>query len=185
MDVGESAAMWEIYGGRDYGVAIESTYRRLTKAFVIEENDARWLGDHLMTGVVHYLDPETEGLAALRSGKVPNAFEPLMWKRPPFSFEQELRVVYHPNPGSIVGAAFAQGALDGHRVPVDVNTLIERVVLAPGAPDWQCELLKLALPDLEVRFSRLDDDPASGKPREVMKPGWIRFGSGVGYPQIP
>jgi hypothetical protein len=165
----ESAAMWAIYGGRDHGVTIESTYRRLIDSFVVDEEDQKWQNESVLAGEVQYLDPETQGL-----GDPTNSFPVLMWKRPAFAFEQELRVLYTPN--GLIRQAFEQGALAGRDVPVELKCLVERLVLAPGTPDWQCDLLQQFVDGrLEVRFSRLDDDPITGKPREVMKPGWRRF----------
>jgi hypothetical protein len=138
----ESEAMWKLYLKSDEGIAIESTYSALASCFE---------GKHeVALGKVRYADYD-----ALTS--VPNV-EIFMLKRPSFAHEQEVRA-------SVVnaGAVVRHAAGEGTSVPVNLTTLVKRVVVAPGSPSWLLPLIRRVTQkygyEFEVAPSSLDAEP--------------------------
>lgn len=114
----ESAAMWELYLKSDEGVAIRSTYGRLARAIDPSRADV-----HL--GLVRYIDFESDRIPDGRTS-------PFLHKRRSFAHERELR-----------GIVCSDEPLDrGLFVDVDLDVLVERVYVAPYAPDWFYELVQ-------------------------------------------
>lgn len=149
----ESAAMWRLYAGEGCGLAVRSTYRRLTQAFQLDRP--------IYIGRVQYLrydtDPMPEG----------NVFDPFVHKRASFSHEQELRVVTerYVAPGTVTTWEVRDGPPPyfGDYVPTDLGVLIEAVYVAPSSPAWFAETLKETAARFhlasEVRPSDLDQVP--------------------------
>lgn len=83
MNYGESDAMWKLYLKNENGIAIQSTYKRLTESFNDSQNE-------IYIGKVKYIDydkwkiPENSKL---------NAFIPFILKRESFEHEKELRAL--------------------------------------------------------------------------------------------
>lgn len=122
----ESAAMWELYAGRDgRGVAIQSSFGRLRSALpaTFEEHAIR-------AGLVRYIDYSRETVP------VGNRFYPFLHKRLSFEHERELRAVLDLHPSDR-----EPGPEGGVNVPVDTATLIDHVHVAPTAPTWFTELV--------------------------------------------
>jgi len=132
----ESVAMWSLYARSTEGVAVCSTYRKLSAQ----------LPPYHYFGLVRYID--------YRSEHIPegNAFWPYAFKRLAFQHEQEMRIVTQ---------AVSPPGLPGTLIPVDLSSLIESVYVAPNAAGWFHELVEsitrkygLVLP---VRQSSLDE----------------------------
>ena len=119
----ESMAMWKIYGAESSGIALRSTYNRLTRSF-------REWPEPIHVGVVDYFG----------DGSEPDGEDwlPFMHKRKAFEYEQELRAVTTCSDEDAVGVYVA----------VDLEELVERIVLAPGTPDWVLEVAR----DLAGRY---------------------------------
>lgn len=135
----ESAAMWQLYSQLDSGIAITSTFSRLSSALAHVERD-------MFFGRVRYADYDTA------QADVTNGFNPLLMKRQSFSFEQEARLVFwdtdqifHPP----IDAAqpevrlqrstqemFELPVIPGIQMPVPLQDLIENVWLSPTMPGW-------------------------------------------------
>lgn len=77
----ESAAMWDLYSQRNAGVAIQSTFKRLSECFKDNTSDIIWIGK------VNYIDFEKEWMNEW------NVYEAFVVKRKPFEHERELRAV--------------------------------------------------------------------------------------------
>lgn len=119
----ESAAMWDLYGGREgRGVAIQSTFHRLEQALPKEWDYT------LVAGLVNYIDFAADTMPG------GNAYGPVLHKRISFEHERELRVVADTRsyPGETVGL----------NVPTDVEHLIERLYVSPLSPPWITDLLR-------------------------------------------
>jgi len=121
----ESMAMWKIYGAEASGIALRSTYNRLIRSF--EGAQAP-----IHVGVVRYQDFDE------RAPPQDDDWLPFMHKRKAYEYEQELRAV------TTCGDEEATGVYVG----VDLGELVERVVLAPGTPEWVLELAR----DLAGRY---------------------------------
>ncbi|KAF5417645.1 MAG: hypothetical protein C5S38_01275 [Candidatus Methanophagaceae archaeon] len=114
----ESAAMWNLYLKTDEGVAIQSTFKRLTESFLNHaEHDV-----HI--GTVKYIDYETEWLPERYS------FNPFLHKRKSFEHERELRAIIQKFPTKGDEIDLTQEIFDiGAYINVDLYTLIEKKYL--------------------------------------------------------
>ncbi|MGJ6124922.1 hypothetical protein QN239_20355 [Mycolicibacterium sp. Y3] len=149
MNEHESAAMWSLYqSGQPQGLAIKSTYKRLTQCFKAETS--------IFVGTVSYINYETD--------IVPNSnlFDPVMCKRKSFEHERELRAVC-TNAGAGGNDFETYDYPPGIKISVDLNTLIEAVYVSPQAPAWFGDLVRQILKRYQrhwrVNQSNLDDDP--------------------------
>jgi len=107
----ESAAMWKLYLRSGEGVAIQSTVQRMMEAF-------RETPEAVYLGMVKYVDYDKE--------QIPwdNTFYLALHKRRSFEHEREIRaIVMRPE------------IIEGITVPVNVDTLIELVYVAPRFAD--------------------------------------------------
>jgi hypothetical protein len=154
----ESAAMWKLYLKSDEGVAVRSTYRRLTDSFADYKLS-------VYVGEVNYIDYEQDF--------IPDnvTFSPFLHKRRSFEHERELRAV-RQELAYATGTEHKQApefqldseALEfGLTVPVRLTTLIERVYVAPGAPGWLRDLVVSVTErygfGFDVQQSDMDADP--------------------------
>ena len=126
----ESAAMWLLYATD--GIAIQTTMGRLRSSFPkVEEGDAAKT-NAVFLGLVRYVDYETEAMPA------DNFLWPFVHKRRSFAHEQELRALIWA-PGVQNGSlTFLETGVppEGLNVPVKLETLIEKVYVAPSSPKW-------------------------------------------------
>lgn len=151
----ESAAMWRLYLSAREGVAIQSTVGRLKAAIAAYPQT-------IVIGEVRYIDYDKE--------KVPtnSLIMPFLRKRKSFEHEREVRALFHDiriyedkaNRTLHINLEEPENG-PGVNVPISVPDLINRVIVAPTAPQWFQELVDSMMPlfgfDLEVRQSRLDD----------------------------
>ncbi len=124
----ESDAMWRIYTGASYGVAICSTYGRLKSLIPPLEGE---LACHC--GKVNYVDFKKDVLAL-------EAYSlPYFYKRRSFEHEREVRVlIQEAEPRDDEPAPSKKIQLNAQQV----NDLILSVHLSPGAPVWFSELVR-------------------------------------------
>lgn len=111
----ESEALWKIYSGKEYGICIRSTYKKLS--------DALEYSKIIYSGKVIYLDELTE----LHGDD--NIYYNCNWKRKSFEYENELRVIIHDEENNSSGV----------RIPIDINCLIDEIIVCPDAKDWFLE----------------------------------------------
>lgn len=119
----ESCAMWKLYLRSDCGIAIQSSFKRLTDSFAKEKRD-------VFIGKIKYIDYKKD---IIPEG---NIFWGFMHKRKSFEHEKEMRAVIQlplKNGKPLVS--------DGLFVSVDLDTLIESVYLAPKSARWIRELV--------------------------------------------
>ena len=129
----ESAAMWDIYQREGRGVAIRSTWGRLTESIT-----SSW---DIHGGKVLYVDvakvPVADG----------NIYTPFMHKRVSFAHENEARLMLWDleEAGPLddrfnleVQSQRTNGSFHGpgFKVRIDVEVLIESVYVAPDLPEW-------------------------------------------------
>lgn len=128
----ESAAMWAQYLRTQEGIAIRSSYRRLTESF------RSYADFDVLVGLVKYLDYEVDAIP------IGNALFPLMYKRRSFEHERELRaVIWTLEHGkNVPGSENRFKDVSGIYVPVDVVGLIDRIYICPTAPNWVRELVE-------------------------------------------
>lgn len=149
----ESAAMWKLYLSSNEGIAIQTTYGRLINSFVGKADERV----HIFAGKVRYLDYDEEVFPERTT------LVPFLHKRMSFEHERELRaIIQSPFPGdsSTTGVdEFPSGLL----ASVNLDTLIERVCVAPTAPIWFTDLVKSAVAtygfSMSIQQSDIGQDP--------------------------
>lgn len=135
----QSAAMWKIYGAPGAGVAVVTNGARIELALA-QNSEPMYLG------AVQYQQPGFVSFGAS------NAFDKILIKRAEFSYEQEVRLVYldtNDMHDPLENCAWNSGTMrfddivednrpirPGYRFNVDIETLIQKVVIAPTAPTW-------------------------------------------------
>jgi len=146
----ESAAMWKLYLSSAEGIAIQTTFERLRESFSKTDRD-------IFIGKVDYYDP------MLEMWPEGNILRQYLYKRKSFEHEREVRAIFQDQPE--LGFERAEPAAEyGLNITVDIDTLIERVYLAPTSPAWiarvtQAVLDKFGLNRTTVQSS-LSADPA-------------------------
>jgi hypothetical protein len=142
MNESESDAMWRLYSLQGQGIAVQSTYDRLTRSLHMTHS-------LVQVGEVDYADYSNHNI------RRDNVFHPALSKRSSFAHERELRIAIL-NTERNYRSAIAQGvshadALRGRQVPdgyaidVDLDILIERVVISPRSPSWVVDLVRSLL----------------------------------------
>ncbi len=136
----ESAALWTLYTKSDKGIAISSTFHCLKTSFGNGSPD-------IYISKVKYIDYQKDLFPTK------NPLYPLICKRKSFEFEQELRAVTLQSPRS-----------DHSRyITVDLDTLIQKIYVAPTSPKWFYKLVKSIMEkyelDKDVLQSNLDENP--------------------------
>ena len=153
MNQHESAAMWKLHLSQNEGIAIRSTTERLEK----ETENYRGpiqpgYPGAISIGEVKYIDYEEEQISD-RSW-----LNFLMHKRISFKHEQELRAVYW---GLDLSGDLC--SKDGHNIKLNLNSLIDRVFVAPTAALWFKTLVENSIEKwglhIEVEQSSLARSP--------------------------
>lgn len=145
----ESAAMWSLYIKSDCGIAIQSTFDKLTRSF------DGYPEKSVYAGLVHYRDYDIANVP------VTFPFTAAMYKRVSFEHEKEVRALIINKEKEV--ALDAEPIFEGLSVPVDLDTLIERIYVAPQVGDWAYELVKNIASKYDMNkpicHSSLDDVP--------------------------
>jgi len=151
----ESMAMWRLYSRE--GIAIRSTYQRLVESFVGVAGDVH-------VGQVFYRDPRDPAQPE-NPGNTP---APVLCKGMSYEYERELRAITDRIPadwksGSFPYDQYKDEQPKGVYVSADLDTLIERVYVAPGRPAWFKELVARVIAtyalDRPIENSSLDERP--------------------------
>jgi len=175
----ESAAMWELYGQRNEAIAIQSTYEKLANSlpaevenlgqFSPEDNTAEleFFSPQILVGEVQYVDYVQEAIPELSVATTS------MYKRASFEHERELRAVIAGLPpatkasptGELGVARYDLKNLEmGRLVKVSVESLVEKVVVAPQAEAWFRELVEKVSVKYGVNEQRIDRSSLYDKP---------------------
>jgi hypothetical protein len=148
----ESVALWHMYASMTQGVALRSSFRKLTDAL-------RGYADRpVYVGLVRYINYDAE---VLPEG---NLFNPFLHKRRAYEFEHELRAVMDDFGAAPPTAQWPTGeGPPAIRVPVNLTDLLERVHVAPAAEEWFAHLVRTVVdrfaPGLEIRPSAMKREP--------------------------
>jgi hypothetical protein len=162
----ESAAMWNLYSHENAGIAIQSTTTRLSKCFRDNNDDTIWIGK------VQYLDFSKDWM---KQGN--NLFQAFVTKRKSFEYENEIRAVTclpddHMSSQWIVKKAnrervsSSKGRIlnpadltdKGKYVNASLQTLIEKVYIAPYAESWFEEVIESLLSKYELNATVTKSD---------------------------
>ncbi|MFL6510680.1 MAG: DUF2971 domain-containing protein [Nitrososphaera sp.] len=150
----ESAAMWNLYSHENAGIAIQSTTRRLSECF--KENNE----DSVLIGKVKYLDFSKDWMNEWKD----DLLQAFVTKRKSFEYENEIRAVtclpLHDEISISIIAKSDQGkkvfsnerAINsqeltdkGKYVRADLQSLVEKVYVAPYAESWFEEVVQSLL----------------------------------------
>jgi hypothetical protein len=166
----ESAAMWNLYSHENAGIAIQSTTRKLSQCFKENKEDTIWIGK------VQYLDFPKDWTTEWN-----NLFQAFVTKRKSFEYENEIRAVTclpdeHLSSDYILKTANREEAFfsspsprprvinprdltdKGKYVSANLQTLIEKVYLAPYAEPWFEEVLESLLSKYELNTTVTKSD---------------------------
>ena len=169
----ESEAMWKLYCGDNYGVAITAAYQDIEVSFVAQ--------NRLYIAPVQYLDYQTEGFPQ------DNLLYPFFHKRRAFAYEEEVRIAKWCSehlPGKRVRAhtpTEEEERLDeyelkrgeelkaktetGILLEFDVEALVRNIVVHPYAPEWYFNAVKLVVENFipalgeKVEWSSMRTEP--------------------------
>lgn len=133
---GESQAMWKLFAGEKYGVAVRTTASKLIGSFTNR------LPDYL--GFVKYLDYEKEPMAV-------SQFPPVFYKRKAFQHEREVRAVFATQP-CIENPEEGIDSL-GIEEAVNPTHLIDELIVSPYSPDWLIEVVELLVARFKVKVA--------------------------------
>lgn len=125
----ENYAMWKIYANGSYGLAIQTTFRKLRESFSSCDK-AVYIGK-----VVYYDDD------AIRQ-PIEDPILPFFRKRSIYQYENEVRCCYKIPAGQTEFTWQEQGDDNGVFIASEVNSLIERIYISPYSPKWLEEIIQ-------------------------------------------
>ncbi|GAL63269.1 hypothetical protein [Algibacter lectus] len=139
MNDSESKAMWELYLKSNEGIAIQSTYEKLTKC--LEKSELIF-----NIGTVEYIDYTKNKPSNWNDG-----LSPYVHKRKNYEHEKELRaLLWKPyNEISNLNIDLSDG---GITIPINVEYLIENIYISPNSPKWFVELIIKTLKKLDYNL---------------------------------
>jgi hypothetical protein len=145
----ESAAMWKLYSKTHESVCIQTTYQRLRDG----------LDDSVEIGKVRYADYKKEWIPESHH------LSPFFYKRLSFEHEKEFRAVINfADLSDFSSPEFEKGPHDkGTWRTINLKKLIEKIHIAPEAPNWFVQLVKNVIKkydlDKKVIKSSLESEP--------------------------
>jgi hypothetical protein len=158
----ESAALWKIYLKSVEGVAVQTTFRKLSDCL---ESPAQ---EDIFTGMVSYADYDKTSIGSI------NLFDRFLHKRNCFEFEKEVRSVFFCSPsppkkqdkkrGRTLMDIYPPIGKTGRNIIVNLKELVESIYVSPYADDWFFELVKSVTKKYGYSFpiieSKLKEKPA-------------------------
>jgi hypothetical protein len=146
----ESIAMWRLYVGGGNGLAIESSYTRLTQVLGYEKP--------VFVGAVKYVNWDQR---LIPEG---STFAPFLYKRNGFEYEHEVRAMIQDMPAlPNMEPDWDRPVEPGRNVPVEVRHLITRVRLSPVSDPWYHEVVHSVIEKFGYDFEVVQSDLA-GEP---------------------
>jgi len=132
------------------GIAVQSTYEKLRNSITDDEK--------VYLGLVRYIDYEKDSI-------IPGNFLfPFFHKRKSLEHERELRALVIKAPTGKEGLKVERETIvNGLHIRVDVETLIEKIYIAPSAPQWFADVVRTLIQKYGYKFevvqSQLDAQP--------------------------
>ncbi len=118
--------MWDLYAPRGAGVGIRTTVGQAKAS--IDQSVNYFIGS------VSYVDFSKHIMDM-------NLFAPILLKRESFAHEREVRIVLFQEPATGEHLSVPNSPR-GVSIAVDTVQLLEKVLVAPQAPDWHVEALR-------------------------------------------
>jgi hypothetical protein len=152
----ESAAMWKMYARTEEAICIRSTFSKLSSLLPEKAN----------VGCVKYIDYSNTTI------DYQNLLSPYIHKRISFEHEREVRALIIGNNGYKAWSV-EKGLLPKSEMPipleggiwqnVNLEKLIDKVYVAPTAPNWFKETVEQTIQKFDFKLavvqSSLDDSP--------------------------
>ena len=195
----ESMAMWDKYHMRNSGIVIKTTLENLKNSLPDKPD--------VLIGEIQYLDKHNQ-IDVLESVSIENLVpQPYFYKRKPFEYEREVRVVidlislftYMMDHGVTAITEFSDLGEMGMPLKINVDTLIDKndknseIIISPYADEWVRDTVASIVKQYGFQFpvnrSRLLDKPgqelkylqeAYGISDEVMRYWETDYGPGEG-----
>jgi len=141
----ESAQMWKQYVGSEEGIVIRSTLRKLNQSILAKQ-------EFTFIGRVKYVDFSKHDMGVYHGSQ---AGERALLKEERYAFENEVRIVSanvvcpgclnpggsSPTANQLAGSGMFDPGRPGLYLQVNLGTLLEAVVTAPGAELWFHDLV--------------------------------------------
>lgn len=122
----ENLVMWEIYGHETEVVTVKTSVGKLEESIDLSKTSGNYLQ---LKNVTYQKHTEISGIIPYE--------ECAFYKRPHFSFEQEVRLSLDTystlNP--------TKNTPYGHYIPICLNNLIEQVIIHPDASNWFVDVI--------------------------------------------
>jgi len=156
----ELSAMWKLYLKSDEGIAIQSTYKRLSECF----NKTSVYKEGIEIGKIKYIE----------HGKYlifPNICLPFLYKRKSFEHEKELRAIIMLISDEQIEEPKDKKnkkpendlASSGIYIPIDLDILIEKIYVSPTSEKWFKDLVESIVKKYKLKMvvkqSDLSKDP--------------------------
>lgn len=144
----ESEAMWRLYCPGDHGVAIQTSYKKLSDSINHDAN--------LFLGCITYIDYESGGFP------IGNMFLPVMHKRESFAHEKEVRLV--KTLYEFIGLPIRIGP-PGITIDWQIESVIDAIYINPYAPEYYYDVIQATIrkfvPGFENRifWSKMRSEP--------------------------
>jgi hypothetical protein len=140
--------MWRLYANGTSNLVIRSTVGRLCDSFSVEPR-------FIHVGRVEYIDFDRCDFDDKIKDRILNITPALLWKRPGFKHEQELRAIYYSS---------MDMTSNGLLISSDLVTLIEKIIVSPQSEAWFEELVrsisnKFGYTMIPIERSKWDDAP--------------------------
>lgn len=126
----ESSALWKIYSANGSGIMVKSSRDGLVKAF---EN----VEEEIFMSSVAYIDHARD---LIPDG---NTIFPVIHKNLAYSFEDEVRLIYHVMPEVGWEHDWSKEKIStGKIISINLHSMIEEIVVGPFAPSWYFEIVE-------------------------------------------
>ena len=123
--------MWKIYSKGNYGIALQTTYEKLKRCFEATDKP-------IHIGTLIYYDEKCDPVPIEN-----DSFVPFLRKRRIYEYENEVRCCYALSQEE--GKEFEwqqQDIYNGVFIPVDLDTMIERIYISPYSPKWLRDIVE-------------------------------------------
>lgn len=147
----EANLFWASYVKQEYGVAIQSRFKRLKECFRKNSNIK------IRFGKIKYIDYEIDKFNELKG------YDYFLHKRKIYKYENELRAIILLMPHEKQKIPESDFTDNGIFIPVDLDVLIESIIISPNTESWYQEIIQSIIGErnLEkpVKKSTLDVSP--------------------------
>ena len=126
----ESAALWKIYSDFGKGIMLKSTLEQIENSFQNASEDIR-------VSEITYIDYSNDLMDDY------NSIYPIIHKDLAYNYEKEVRFIHEIIPLAGWDHDWSNEEVEeGKYIKTDIDTLIDKIIIAPFAPTWYYDLIK-------------------------------------------